>query len=42
VAGVSSTISLALLANGGQAQCGNVCLSPTWLVQAGAHQITVS
>jgi predicted phage baseplate assembly protein len=41
VPGVDYIVSMALLADGGQAQCGNVCLSPTWLVQAGAHQITV-
>lgn len=41
VAGVNYITSLALLADGGQPQCGNVCLGPTWLVQAGAHQITV-
>ncbi len=41
VAGVDYITSLALLADGGQPQCGNVCLGPTWLVQAGAHQITV-
>jgi Baseplate J-like protein len=40
VVGVDYIVSMALLADGGQAQCGNVCLSPTWLVQAGAHQIT--
>jgi predicted phage baseplate assembly protein len=41
VAGVDYIVSLSLLANGRQPQCGNVCLGPTWLVQAGAHQITV-
>jgi len=41
VAGVDYIVSLALLADGGQPQCGNVCLGATWLVQAGTHQITV-
>ncbi len=41
VPGVDYVISLALLAEGGQPQCGNVCLGPTWLVAAGKHQITV-
>lgn len=41
VAGVDYIVSLALLADSGQPQCGNVCLGATWLVQAGAHQITV-
>ncbi len=41
VAGVDYITSLALLADGGQPQCGNVCLGTTWLVQAGTHQITV-
>lgn len=41
VAGVDFISALALVADGGQPQCGNVCLGPTWLVQAGTHQITV-
>ena len=41
VPGVDYVASLALLAEGGQPQCGNVCLGPTWLVAAGTHQITV-
>lgn len=41
VDGVDYITSLALVADGGQPQCGNVCLSPTWLVEAGAHQISV-
>jgi predicted phage baseplate assembly protein len=40
-AGVDYITSLALLADGGQPQCGNVCLGATWLIQAGTHQITV-
>lgn len=41
VAGVDYITSMALLAAGGQPQCGNVCLGATWLVEAGTHQITV-
>lgn len=41
VPGVDYVVSMALLANGEQPQCGNVCLGPTWLVAAGLHQITV-
>jgi len=41
VTGVDYIASLALIADCGQPQCGNVCLGPTWLVAAGAHQITV-
>lgn len=41
VSGVDYVATLALVANCGQPQCGNVCLGPTWLVGAGAHQITV-
>jgi len=42
VAGVDHIVSLELLAGGDcQPQCGNVCLAPTWLVEAGAHQILV-
>jgi len=41
VAGVDYIVSMALLADGGQAQCGNVCLGPTWLAEAETHQITV-
>ena len=42
VEGVDHIVSLALMAGGScQAQCGNVCLSPTWLVEAGTHQIQV-
>jgi hypothetical protein len=38
---VAYVVSLALLAAGGQPQCGNVCLGPTWLVSAGRHEIAV-
>jgi hypothetical protein len=41
VAGVDYITLLALLADSGQPQCGNVCLGATWLVQAGTHKITV-
>ena len=41
VTGVDYVASLALVAECGQPQCGNVCLGPTWLVAAGTHQITV-
>ena len=41
VPGVDYISSLALLADCGQPQCGNVCLGPTWLVVSGTHQITV-
>jgi hypothetical protein len=41
VSGVDYIASLALLADGGQPQCGNVCLGPASLVEAGTHQITV-
>lgn len=41
VPGVDFVSSLTLLSGCGQAQCGNVCLGPTWLVASGAHQITV-
>ena len=42
VPGVDYVDSLSLLADNGQPQCGNVCLGPTWLAEAGAHQITVN
>ncbi len=41
VPGVDYVASLELIGNDGQPQCGNVCLSSTWLVAAGTHQITV-
>lgn len=41
VPGVDYVASMELIGDDGQPQCGNVCLSPTWLVAAGAHQITV-
>jgi len=41
VPGVDYVSSLALVGADGQPQCGNVCLSATWLVASGPHQITV-
>jgi hypothetical protein len=41
VTGVDYVASLELVAGTGPAQCGNVCLGPTWLVASGAHQIQV-
>lgn len=41
VSGVDHVTSLDLIPGHGPAQCGNVCLGPTWLVVAGAHQIQV-
>jgi len=41
VPGVDFIVSLALLSDCGTPLCGNVCLGPTWLVEAGTHQITV-
>jgi predicted phage baseplate assembly protein len=41
VSGVDHVLAMALVAQGREAQCGNVCLSPTWLVAAGRHQIQV-
>ena len=41
VPGVDYIAQLELIGPDGQPQCGNICLNPTWLVAAGAHQITV-
>ncbi len=41
VPGVDHVLSLELIAEGCKPQCGNVCLSPTWLVAAGSHEIEV-
>jgi hypothetical protein len=41
VPGVDHIVSLELVARGCDPQCGNVCLGPTWLVEAGAHRIEV-
>lgn len=39
--GVDHVISLELIPGEGTAQCGNVCLAPTQLVEAGQHQVEV-
>lgn len=39
--GVDHLVSLALIPAGCPAQCGNVCLKPTWLVTPGLHAIEV-
>ena len=39
--GVDYVLDLELVADGGEPQCGNVCLTPLQLVCAGAHQIEV-
>jgi predicted phage baseplate assembly protein len=41
VAGVDHLLTLDLIAEDCAPQCGNLCLRPTWLVAAGAHQIEV-
>jgi predicted phage baseplate assembly protein len=41
VAGVAHVLALELVPAGCEAQCGNVCLSPTSLVTAGHHDIQV-
>ncbi len=40
VAGVASVTALELLDGQGRATCGNVCVAPTALVGAGAHELT--
>jgi predicted phage baseplate assembly protein len=40
-AGVDHVLNLELSAQGCAPTCGNVCLRPTWLVAAGAHEIEV-
>lgn len=40
-AGVENVISLELLGAGGEPQCGNLCIGPTGLVEAGQHEIEV-
>jgi hypothetical protein len=40
--GVDHVKSLALIPTGGEAQCGNISLKPTWLVTPGDHQIQVT
>jgi hypothetical protein len=39
--GVDHVVSLALIPGACSAQCGNVCLKPTWLVTPGQHTIEV-
>lgn len=39
--GVDHVISLELIPGEGPAQCGNICLAPTQLVEAGQHQVEV-
>ncbi len=41
VPGVDHVVSLALVPGDGPAQCGNLCLGPTWLVASGAHRIQI-
>lgn len=40
--GVDHVLSLELIAEGCEPTCGNVCLRPTWLVDAGPHNIEVA
>lgn len=40
--GVDHVLSLELIAEGCEPICGNVCLRPTWLVDAGPHNIEVA
>lgn len=41
ISGVDHVLSLELIAEGCEPQCGNVCLSPTTLVAASQHEIDV-
>jgi hypothetical protein len=41
VPGVDYVVDLSLIPGSGEAQCGNVCLAPTWLVTPGQHSIEV-
>jgi Baseplate J-like protein len=41
VDGVDYVFSHELVPGHGPAQCGNICLAPTWLVVSGAHQVQV-
>jgi hypothetical protein len=38
---VDHVLELSLNAAGGEPQCGNIAVCPTWLVTPGAHQIDV-
>ncbi|MFO7683833.1 MAG: baseplate J/gp47 family protein, partial [Chloroflexota bacterium] len=42
VPGVDHVLSLELIPGGGEAQCANLCVGPTWLVRAGNHQVTIA
>jgi hypothetical protein len=42
VSGVDCVTSLELVPAEGPAQCGNLCVGPTWLTIAGTHQVQVS
>ena len=42
VAGVDHVIELSLSADGGEPQCGNLTLCPTWLVTPLVYRIEVS
>jgi hypothetical protein len=41
IPGVDHVLELSLNAAGGEPQCGNIALCPTWLATPGAHQIDV-
>jgi predicted phage baseplate assembly protein len=41
VAGVDHVVSLTLSGGSREADCGNLCVPPTWLVASGTHDITV-
>jgi hypothetical protein len=41
VPGVGHVVSLELIADGGEPQCGNVCVRPVMLATRGPHEITV-
>jgi len=41
IAGVEHVLSLDLVIKGGEPQCGNICLAPTWLTVASEHRIEV-
>ena len=41
VAGVDHVLSLELIADEGEAQCGNLCLNPTMLTTPGRHEVQV-
>ncbi len=42
VAGVDHVLALELVGGAGPAQCGNLCMGPTWLVAPGPHAIEVA